>query len=128
MEGSLPAPQEVSLMTELTEMKCEACRFDAPLVSDAERAEYGPKIPGWESVTVDGVERLKRVFKLKNYLEAVAFTNRIAEMAEAEDHHPLIVLEWGKVTVEWWTHKIQGLHRNDFIAAAKTDALLNQDS
>ena len=49
-------------------------------------------------------------------------------MAEAEDHHPLIVLEWGKVTVEWWTHKINGLHRNDFIAAAKTDALAPQDS
>lgn len=111
-------------MTELTEMTCEACRFDAPLVTDDERAEYGPKISQWENVEVEGVERLRRVFKLKNYQEALAFTNRIAEMAEAEDHHPLIVLEWGKVTVEWWTHKINGLHRNDFIAAAKTDALL----
>lgn len=110
-------------MTELTEMKCEACRFDAPLVSEDERAEFAPKIPDWETITVDGVERLRRQFKLKDYTQAVLFTNRIAEMAEEEDHHPLIVLEWGKVTVEWWTHKIGGLHKNDYIAAAKTDRL-----
>ena len=53
--------------------------------------------------------------------------NVIGEMAEQEDHHPLIVLEWGKVTVEWWTHKIGGLHRNDFISAAKTDSLVPEE-
>lgn len=111
-------------MSELTEMSCEACRFDAPQVTDEERLELRPQIPDWEVVEVDGIERLRRVFKLKNYAEAVAFTNRIADMAEAEDHHPLIVLEWGRVTVEWWSHKIKGLHKNDFISAAKTDKLL----
>jgi len=110
-------------MTELKEMKCEACQVGAPKVTQEERDQFSPQIPEWESVTVDGVERLRRRFKFKNYKEAVAFTNRVADMAEAEDHHPLIVLEWGKVTVEWWTHKIDGLHRNDFIAAAKTDKL-----
>ena len=110
-------------MSELTEMKCEACRFDAPLATESERAEYSQDLPEWTIVTVEGVERLRREFKLKNYAESLAFTNRIAAMAEEEDHHPLIVLEWGKVTVEWWTHKIKGLHRNDFIAAAKTDRL-----
>lgn len=113
-------------MSELTELSCEACRFDAPKVSDSEKAELHRQIPDWEIVEVDGIERLRREFKLKNYADAVAFTNRIADMAEAEDHHPLIVLEWGKVAVEWWSHKIKGLHRNDFIAAAKTDALLAQ--
>lgn len=111
-------------MSELTEMSCEACRFDAPKVTDQERLDLRPQIPDWEIVEVDGIERLRRVFKLKNYAEAVAFTNRIADMAEAEDHHPLIVLEWGRVTVEWWSHKIKGLHKNDFISAAKTDSLL----
>ena len=111
-------------MTELTQMTCEACRFDAPLATDQEREEFSRQIPDWEVVKVDDVERLKRQFKLKNYAEAVEFTNRIAELAEKEDHHPLIVLEWGKVTVEWWTHKIKGLHRNDFISAAKTDQLV----
>ena len=112
-------------MSDLQEMTCEACRFDAPTVSDAEKVEFHKQVPDWEIVSVDDIERLRRVFKLKNYAESLAFTNRIAEMAEAEDHHPLIVLEWGQVTVEWWSHKIKGLHRNDFISAAKTDALLN---
>ena len=114
-------------MSELTEMTCEACRFDAPKATDEERAEFSRQIPDWEVVTVDGVERLKRQYKLKNYRQALDFTNRIGEMAEQEDHHPLIVLEWGKVTMEWWTHKIGGLHRNDFISAAKTDSLAPEE-
>lgn len=110
-------------MSDLSNETCEACRFDAPRVRDDERNELGHQIPEWETVKVDEMERLRRTFKLKDYLQAVAFTNHIAEVAEKEDHHPLIVLEWGKVTVEWWTHKIKGLHRNDFISAAKTDRL-----
>ena len=113
-------------MNALTEMTCVACQVGAPKVTPAEREEFSKVIPDWESVTVDDVERLKRVFKLKNYTESLAFTNRVAQMAEVEDHHPLIVLEWGSVTVEWWTHKIHGLHKNDFIAAAKTDVLFAQ--
>jgi len=50
----------------------------------------------------------------------------VGEIAEAEDHHPLVVTEWGRVTVQWWTHKIGGLHQNDFIMAAKTDRLLGE--
>ncbi len=61
--------------------------------------------------------------KFRNFVEAVAFTNQVAEIAKAEGHHPVILTEWGKVTVTWWTHKIRGLHRNDFIMAAKTDRL-----
>ena len=71
-----------------------------------------------------GVKRLERVYKLKNFVEAMAFTTRIAMIAEKEDHHPLIITEWGRVTVQWWTHNIGGLHQNDFIMAAKTDGLL----
>jgi 4a-hydroxytetrahydrobiopterin dehydratase len=113
-------------MTDLIQETCEACRFDAPRVEAQERQVLATQIPDWECVTVDEVERLRRVFKLKDYTQAVAFTNTIAEMAEREDHHPLIVLEWGKVTVEWWTHKIHGLHRNDFISAAKTDDIFQR--
>ncbi len=61
------------------------------------------------------------MFKFKDFVQAGAFTNKIAEIAEQEGHHPAILTEWGKVTVTWWTHKIKGLHRNDFIMAAKTD-------
>jgi 4a-hydroxytetrahydrobiopterin dehydratase len=72
---------------------------------------------------VDGIKRLERLFKFKDYAEAVAFTNKIAAIAEEEDHHPRIVLEWGRVTVQWWTHVVKGLHRNDFIMAAKSDEM-----
>jgi 4a-hydroxytetrahydrobiopterin dehydratase len=71
----------------------------------------------------DGIPRLERVFKFKNFAQALAFTNQVGALAEAEDHHPAILTEWGKVTVSWWTHKIKGLHQNDFIMAARTDGL-----
>jgi 4a-hydroxytetrahydrobiopterin dehydratase len=103
--------------------KCIACRKGDPALTDSEIAELHLQIPEWEIVEQDGVLRLQRVFKLKNYVEAVALTNKIAMIAEKEDHHPLIVLEWGKVTVQWWTHVVKGLHQNDFIMAAKVDEL-----
>lgn len=53
----------------------------------------------------------------------MAFTQKIAVLAEDENHHPAILTEWGKVTVLWWSHKINGLHVNDFIMAAKTDLI-----
>jgi 4a-hydroxytetrahydrobiopterin dehydratase len=66
---------------------------------------------------------LSRSFTFRNFAEALAFTNRVGALAEAEGHHPALFTEWGKVTVQWWTHKLKGLHRNDLIMAAKTDAL-----
>lgn len=110
-------------MTALTSMKCVACRADSPRVTEAEIAEFKPQIPEWQIVERENIPRLERVFKFPNFAEALAFTNRVGALAEAEDHHPAILTEWGKVTVTWWTHKIKGLHRNDFIAAAKTDEL-----
>jgi 4a-hydroxytetrahydrobiopterin dehydratase len=70
--------------------------------------------------------RLERAFKFKDFAEALAFTIKVGEIAEAEGHHPALLTEWGRVTVTWWTHKIRGLHRNDFIMAAKTDHLSEQ--
>lgn len=113
-------------MEKLTGMKCVACRADSPKVTEAEVAEFKPQIPEWQIVERDGIARLERVFKFPNFVAAVAFTNRVAELAEAENHHPAILTEWGKVTVTWWTHKIKGLHRNDFVAAAKSDQLFDQ--
>jgi 4a-hydroxytetrahydrobiopterin dehydratase len=65
--------------------------------------------------------QLERVFLFKNFKHALAFTNAVGEIAEAEGHHPGLLTEWGKVTVTWWSHSIKGLHRNDFIMAARTD-------
>ena len=110
-------------MSDLVKQKCEACRADAPRVTDDELPDLLKQIPDWQPITTGSVLKLNKVFNFKNYAEAISFTNKIAELAEEEDHHPAILLEWGKVEVTWWTHKIGGLHKNDFIAAAKTDQL-----
>jgi 4a-hydroxytetrahydrobiopterin dehydratase len=112
-------------MKELKELKCVACRGDEPPATEEEIAEYREQVPDWDLVEKDGVKRLKRVFKFDNFAQALEFTNQVGEIAEEEGHHPSLLTEWGKVTVTWWTHKIKGLHRNDFIMAAKTDELYN---
>jgi 4a-hydroxytetrahydrobiopterin dehydratase len=108
----------------LTSQTCVACRRDALRVTDEEMAELLPEIPNWELQDHDGVPRLVQTFRVRTFRDAMALTNAIADLAEAEGHHPALLTEWGKVTVSWWTHKIRGLHRNDFIMAAKTDALV----
>ena len=110
-------------MSDLIKQKCVACRADAPRVTDDELPDLLKQIPDWQPITTESVLKLNKVFNFENYAEAISFTNKIAELAEEEDHHPAILLEWGKVEVTWWTHKIGGLHKNDFIAAAKTDQL-----
>ena len=110
-------------MEELTQLKCTACRGGDPTLTDAEIDGLQPQVPEWRVIEVDGVKRLERVFTFKDFVAALAFTNMVGDLAEEEGHHPAILTEWGKVTVAWWTHKIKGLHRNDFIMAAKTDEL-----
>ena len=110
-------------MSTLTEAKCVACRRDAPTLTDAEIDELRPQVPDWELVEIDDVKRLRRVFSFDDFAAALEFTNAVGEIAEAEGHHPALLTEWGRTTVTWWTHKIRGLHRNDFIMAAKTDSL-----
>ena len=112
-------------MVNLTSQKCVACQADAPKVTDEELVEFIKEIPDWEPTTEDSILKLRRVFNFDDYAQAVQFSNQVADLAEEEDHHPAIFLEWGKVQVTWWTHKILGLHKNDFIAAAKTDRLLS---
>jgi len=109
----------------LSKQTCEACRADAPKVSDDELAQLIKEIPEWVAVTEDTILKLRRVFTFKTYQQAVDFTNKVANIAEQENHHPDVLLEWGKVTVTWWSHKIKGLHKNDFIMAAKTDEAFN---
>ena len=110
-------------MSELTQMKCTACRGGEPTLTDEEIAELRPQVPEWQVVGRDGVKRLERTFGFRNFAEALAFTDEVGELADEEGHHPSLLTEWGRVTVTWWTHKIGGLHQNDFIMAAKTDEL-----
>ena len=108
-------------MSALQESTCTACHADAPRVTDEEIAQLKAEIPDWQIVEREGILRLERVFRLKNFVQALDLTNKIGALAEAQGHHPALLTEWGRVTVTWWTHKIRGLHRNDFIMAAKTD-------
>lgn len=114
------------IMECLLDQKCTACHKDAPRVTVAEINELKPEIPDWNIVDVDGEPHLERTYKFADFITALAFTNRVGEAAEAEGHHPALLTEWGKVKVSWWTHAISGLHRNDFIMAAKTDDIANQ--
>jgi 4a-hydroxytetrahydrobiopterin dehydratase len=120
-ENSAYSAQGAKAMNQLTQMKCTACRKGEPTVTDAEIAELRPQVPAWNIIEVDGIKRLEKVFRFDDFVHALAFTNKVGELAEEEGHHPALLTEWGKVTVTWWTHKIGGLHRNDFIMAAKTD-------
>lgn len=113
-------------MINLAAGKCVPCRGGEPALSEEQIAELMLHVPLWQTVTQDDVLRVQCVFKFKTYAQAVDFTNQLATIAEEQDHHPLIVLEWGKVTVQWWTHVVKGLHQNDFIMAAKTDELFSR--
>jgi len=111
-------------MVSLVDKTCEACRAGAPLATRQEIAEYMSQLAGWQILDVAGVNHLQKGYRFKTYAQALKFTNQVGAIAEEENHHPAILTEWGKVTVTWWTHKIAGLHANDFIMAAKTDDLL----
>ncbi|MBE0577554.1 MAG: 4a-hydroxytetrahydrobiopterin dehydratase [Desulfuromonadales bacterium] len=110
-------------MTILADKTCEACREGAPLATPEEIADYMSQLPGWQVTVIAGINQLKKTYKFKNFEQALEFTNKVGAIAEQEKHHPAILTEWGKVTVSWWTHKIAGLHVNDFIMAAKTDEI-----
>ena len=108
-------------MTSLNQEKCEACRRDSPSVTDEEVAQLKPELPDWEMINEDDIPKLDRVFKFKDFQQALDFTNQLGNLAEDQGHHPRLITEWGRVQVTWWTHKIRNLHRNDFVMAAKTD-------
>jgi 4a-hydroxytetrahydrobiopterin dehydratase len=111
-------------MADLHQIKCVPCRAGVPALTEDEINQLLPEIPEWQVKEVEGVKRLERVYKFKNFSRALEFTDKVGALAEEEDHHPTIITEYGRVTLNWWTHAIQGLHKNDFIMAAKSDRLL----
>lgn len=112
-------PQNAGI--DLTRARCEACGPDSAPVAAAQHARLLEQLPGWSVVTADGVEQLRKTFSTGNFVDALTLANRIGELAEAENHHPQLVVEWGRLTVSWWTHVIGGLHVNDFIMAARCE-------
>lgn len=114
-------------LPDLPRGNCTACRKGAPVVTAEEIEKYLPQLhPDWKIIERGGVPRLERVLPLKNFVQALDLANEIGEIAEEQGHHPALVVEWGFLTVSWWTHAIANLHRNDFIMAAKTDRLVKQ--
>ena len=106
----------------LSENCVQLSRGTAALSSDDASALLA-NVPGWEIMDRNGMPSLVKIYKFPNFAAALSFTNRIGQQAEDQDHHPAILTEWGRVTVTWWTHVAHGLHRNDFIMAARTDAV-----
>jgi 4a-hydroxytetrahydrobiopterin dehydratase len=108
-------------MAGLTQESCVPCRGGVPTLTDAEVAGLLPQVPGWTVAEVSGVKRIQREFTFPDFRTAMDCVVQVGELAEREGHHPDIHLGWGRVMVETWTHKIQGLHQNDFILAAKVN-------
>lgn len=109
-------------MAELATTHCVPCRKGAPKVTPGEARDLLAELPGWRIAEREGEERLEKEYDFPTFVSAMAFTMRVGEIAEAEGHHPAILVEWGRATVSWWTHAIHGLHLNDFVMAARTDA------
>ena len=113
-------------MAELAQGSCAPCRGGVPTLKREEIAALMPQVPHWRVVEKEGIFRIAREFIFPDFRKALEFTVLVGELAETEQHHPDMHLSWGRVVVETWTHKIRGLHRNDFILAAKTDELYDK--
>ncbi len=109
------------MASELARKTCVPCRGGIPPLTPAEALELQAGTPGWE--LTEGYTRLRRVYKLETFPQAIDFVQRVAELAEEQGHHPDFEIHYRDVTLVLYTHAIGGLHENDFIMAAKIDEL-----
>ncbi len=119
--ASGPAGAYLRADMDLAQKKCVPLPKGTPKLSHEQIAALAPQVPGW-TVRAD---RLERTFELRDFAEAMKFVNRLAEVAEVEDHHPDFTVRYSKVEVSTWTHTTDGLSENDFILAAKLDRLVS---
>ena len=110
-------------MNHLTQQSCVPCRGGVPPLAAGEMSLLLPEVPEWRLAEEGGIPRIEREFRFKDFRAAMEFAVRVGELAEREQHHPELRVGWGHVNVELWTHKIRGLHQNDFIMAAKIDEI-----
>ena len=108
-------------MSDYSEKVCEACQPDADPATKDEINEFLSGNSDWQLIESDAIKKIERTYKFKNFKDALEFTNLVGELAEIEGHHPQIVTEWGSVLVSWWSHKINNIHLNDLILAARCD-------
>ena len=100
----------------LADKQCQACKGGVEPLRGEQLTKLAEQVPGWDVIEY---HHLKRTWRFADFAEALAFVNRVGEIAEQENHHPVINFGWGRVTVKVWTHKIDGLHESDFVLAAK---------
>ena len=110
-------------MNDLVNQECVVCRADSPRISRVDSQRYMDVLRDWNINQSDNIDKLHRRFAFSGFSAALEFTNKIGGLAEKEDHHPVLVTEWGAVEVFWWTHVVHGLHRNDFVLAARCDEI-----
>ncbi|TVP46805.1 MAG: 4a-hydroxytetrahydrobiopterin dehydratase [Halomonas sp.] len=108
-------------MNSLAETTCQPCSKGAQPLSRNEAQTLLKDLSEWQIVEHDGIIKLSRRFMFRDFASALAFAQSVGDIAEQAGHHPTLTIEWGKATVTWWTHAINGLHINDFILAARTD-------
>jgi 4a-hydroxytetrahydrobiopterin dehydratase len=110
-------------MTQLKDLPFTVNKSSKGLISPFEVKPLMAQLPEWDLVVDNDEEHLKAEFKADSYANGIAFCNAIAQLADEVDHHPKMIVEYAKITVYWWTHTLHGLHKNDFILAAKTSEL-----
>lgn len=113
-------------MNQLVDMHCGAYEEQTVPLSETEMARWHQQVIDWHMTEVDAIERLENHYSFADFAEALAFANRLGALATSEAHYPRLVVEWGQVSVQWWTEVVRGLHLNDFIMAARTTALYRQ--
>jgi 4a-hydroxytetrahydrobiopterin dehydratase len=115
-------------MSRLSEEGCVPCREGGAPLAESDQQQLRTDVPAWSIDRIDGMPRLVRVFKFDNFTRAMRFAVVVGRIADEQDHHPELIVSWGRVQVSWWTHAIGGLHRNDFVMAAKTDAIYAEEA
>lgn len=110
-------------MANLEDEKLETLSQNSVAISAFEMGQLQDMLHDWHVEKKGATNQLFRDFMFDNFAQALEFTNKVGALAEEYNHHPALLTEWGKVQVRWWTHSVNGLHKNDFIMAAKTEKL-----
>lgn len=114
-------------MSDLANRKLKTYQKDEKPLTVNEVADLLPSLPDWEVVEREGIPRLEKSYKFPDFSKALDFANLVGKIAEEGDHHPAILISWGRTAVSWWTHAVNGLHENDFIMAARTEELFQEN-
>ena len=114
--------------TSLINRKCSVCNINSMAIREDAIDDWMLELPDWQLTQSQSIQQIKRLYSFPNFKKALAFAHEIGKLAEEHDHHPAILIEWGKCQINWWTHMVNGLHENDFILAAKSDVIYTNET